>query len=151
MFKVLCVSFSMVTAGFAAAQEGSAAADSTPPSIIQSGDAADLSEFLWKNRPLVVLADTPDDPRYVQQMTLIEDRSDELAERDVVVLTDTDPAARGPLRQKLRPRGFMLVLVGKDGTIYLRKPFPWDVREITRVIDKLPLRQQEIRDGLSDG
>ena len=47
---------------------------------------------------------------------------------------------------ELRKRGFMFVLIAKDGTKVLRKPFPWDVREITRSIDKLPLRQQEIRD-----
>ena len=28
----------------------------------------------------------------------------------------------------------------------LRKPEPWAVRELTRNIDKLPLRQQEVRD-----
>lgn len=50
------------------------------------------------------------------------------------------------MRQRLRPRGFMLVLIGKDGGVKLRKPVPWDVREISRSIDKFPLRQQEIRD-----
>ncbi|HHC29877.1 MAG TPA: DUF4174 domain-containing protein, partial [Rhodobacterales bacterium] len=57
----------------------------------------------------------------------------------------TDPAAKSPIRQELRPRGFALVLIGKDGFKYLRKPLPWDVREITRSIDKMPLRQDEIR------
>ena len=65
----------------------------------------------------------------------------------MVVLTDTNPAARSALRQELRPRGFMLVLIGKDGNPYLRKPFPWDVRTISASIDKMPLRQQEIRDS----
>jgi hypothetical protein len=50
---------------------------------------------------------------------------------------------------QLRPRGFMLALVSKDGSVFQRKPAPWDVREISRAIDKLPQRQQEIRDGLS--
>jgi hypothetical protein len=27
----------------------------------------------------------------------------------------------------------------------LRKPFPWDVREITRAIDKMPMRREEMR------
>lgn len=65
----------------------------------------------------------------------------------MIVLTDTDPAARSPLRLRMRPRGFMLVLVDKEGGIELRKPFPWDVREITRSIDKMPLRQREIREA----
>ncbi|PVA11906.1 hypothetical protein DC366_02975 [Pelagivirga sediminicola] len=116
------------------------------PSIFIDGTDVELKQFLWKNRPLIVFADSPDDPRFVQQMELLTKRADELAQRDVVVLTDTDPDARGPLRQRLHPRGFMLVLMVKDGTIYLRKPLPWDVREISRTIDKLPMRQQEIRE-----
>ena len=109
-------------------------------------DMADLSEFRWKKRPVLVFADSPDDPAFIEQMELLRARTDELALRDVIVLTDTDPDPRSPLRLMMRPRGFMLVLVGKDGGNKLRKPFPWDVREITRSIDKMPMRQREIRE-----
>lgn len=114
--------------------------------LFATADMADLSEFRWKKRPVLVFADSADDPAFIEQMELLHDREVELAERDVIVLTDTDPAARSPLRLKMRPRGFMLVLVGKDGGIKLRKPFPWDVREITRSIDKMPMRKREIRE-----
>jgi hypothetical protein len=63
------------------------------------------------------------------------------------VIVDADPSANSVWRQKLRPRGFMLAVLDKDGQIELRKPAPWDVREITRSIDKMPLRQREIREG----
>ncbi|TCM88054.1 DUF4174 domain-containing protein [Rhodovulum steppense] len=111
-------------------------------------DAREVSpdEFRWIARPVVVFADSEADPRFAQQMDLLTARMEELAIRDVVVITDTDPAARSAFRQTLRPRGFALVLVAKDGNVILRKPTPWDVRELTRSIDKLPLRQQEIRD-----
>lgn len=105
-----------------------------------------LNDFLWVARPVVVFADSPADPRFKKQMALLEALPDELRLRDVVVITDTDPDADTPLREKLRPRGFMLVLIGKDGTVLLRKPIPWNVRELTRSIDKLPARQQEMRD-----
>ena len=73
-----------------------------------------------------------------------------MALRDVIIITDTDPAERNRIcARKLRPRGFMLVLIGKDGGVKLRKPFPWDVRELSRQIDKMPIRQQEIRDALT--
>ena len=104
-----------------------------------------LSEYLWTARPLVIFAPSDKDPRFVQQMAMLEARAEDLAERDVVVLTDTAPAADGPSRQELHPRGFQLVLIGKDGDVKLRKPFPWDVRELSRVIDKMPMRQQEMR------
>ena len=106
-----------------------------------------LDDFLWVNRPIVVLADSPDDPRFLEQLRLLEERLPDLKERDVVVITDTDPSQKTDLRQALRPRGFMLVLIGKDGGIKLRKPSPWSVREISRVIDKMPMRRQEIRTG----
>ena len=64
----------------------------------------------------------------------------------MVVLVDTDPAADSALRQKLRPRGFMLVLVGKDGGVKLRKPSPWTVRELNRTIDKFPSRLREVEE-----
>ncbi len=105
-----------------------------------------LADFLWEKRPVVVFADTAADPRFTKQLELLDARLDALADRDVVIITDTDPGELSELRRKLRPRGFMLALVGKDGQVKLRKPAPWDVRELTRVIDKMPLRQQELRD-----
>ena len=109
-------------------------------------EEADLDAYLWTARPVVVFADSDADPRFVEQMELLDRGASALEERDVVVITDTDPAARSAIRQKLRPRGFMLVLIGKDGGIKLRKPSPWDVRELSRVIDKMPMRLQELRD-----
>lgn len=110
-----------------------------------------LTDLQWIARPVVVFADTPADPRFQQQMTLIEARIAELAIRDVIVIVDTDPSAMSSVRTTLRPRGFMLALLQKDGTVFQRKPTPWDVREITRAIDRLPQRQQEIRDGTAIG
>lgn len=109
-------------------------------------DTSNLSDFLWLARPIVVFADSPNDPRFGTQVALLKELAGELAERDVIVLLDTDPAANGPLRQKLRPRGFMLALIGKDGDVKLRKASPWDVRELSRTIDKMPMRQREVRE-----
>lgn len=112
-------------------------------------DAAeiDLDVFKWIARPVIVFADSENDPAFRRQLELLAARSEELAERDVVVITDTDPSARSAVRIKLRPRGFQLTLIGKDGGVKLRKPFPWDVRELTRQIDKMPIRRQEIIDA----
>ncbi len=139
----------MFASALLAAMAGTGAAQGAesdaPVEIIQPAGDKPLSDWLWVKRPVVVFADSPVDPRFVEQMQLIGDRLNALEERDVVVLTDTDPAAKSPVRMKLRPRGFMLVVIAKDGTIVTRKPGPWSVREISRSIDKLPLRQQEQR------
>ena len=120
-------------------------AASATEGIVRPAAASDLPDFLWHARPVIVFADSPDDPRFIQQIELLEEDLGQLAERDVIVLTDADPDAKLPLRQRLRPRGFMLVLVGKDGVVELRKPLPWTVREITRSIDKMPIRREELR------
>ena len=101
---------------------------------------------MWNARVLVVFADTPADPRFIKQMQMIEERPSDLIGRDVVVLTDTAPGESSEARQKLRPRGFALVLIDKDGDVKLRKPSPWHTREIARSIDKTPLRLDEIRE-----
>jgi hypothetical protein len=107
-----------------------------------------LEQFQWVARPVVVFADSPADPNFVRQMALLAERPEALSIRSVVVISDTDPAARSDIRRVLRPRGFSLVLVGRDGRVILRKPSPWDVREITRAIDRTPQGQQEIQDRL---
>ncbi len=117
------------------------------PLLVRNAVETDLSEFKWKQRPVVVFADSADDPAFIEQIERLASGAEDLTERDVVVIVDTDPEARSDIRLKMRPRGFMLTLVGKDGNIKLRKPFPWSVREISRSIDKMPMRLREIREA----
>lgn len=114
--------------------------------IMAPNDAAP-GDFLWKQRLVVVFADTPDDPNFTQQMRMLTDGAQPLIDRDVVVIADSDPSLDSDWRDTLYPRGFSLVLIDKDGQVKLRKPLPWSVREISRAIDKFPLRRQEIGRG----
>lgn len=111
-----------------------------------TADEVDLDTLIWEVRPLVVFADSPNDPQFRHQVELLAAGIEDLALRDVMVIIDTDPATPSDIRQKLRPRGFMLALIDKDGRVTFRKPLPWDVREISRSIDKSPLREQEVID-----
>lgn len=146
--SALAFVFASVFTGAAWSADTSGAQDEM---LIRPAGSSDLSEFVWKNRPVLVFADSENDPAFIEQIELLRDRENALRERDIIVLTDTDPGTLSPVRKKLRPRGFMLVLVGKDGGVKLRKPAPWTVREISRVVDKMPMRQREIRDGQSGG
>lgn len=114
--------------------------------VVEPAGDSDLNEFLWTNRVIVVFADSPADPRYIEQIDLLNDGLAALGDRDVLILTDTDPKALSPIRTQLRPRGFSMVLIGKDGGVKLRKPRPWSVREISHSIDKFPDRQREVED-----
>ena len=106
-----------------------------------------LAPYIWEARPVIVFADSTKDPRFIRQLADFERRAEELAERDVVLLTDADPAAMSALRKKLRPRGFQLVLVGKDGQIKLRTPHPIEVDALNRHIDRMPMRRREMKGG----
>jgi hypothetical protein len=121
-------------------------AQTVPATIEGPIDAADivLADLLYVNRAVIVFADSPQDPNFIRQMELLARDPAALADRDALLIVDTDPAARTEVRQKFRPRGFSLVLVEKDGTAVIRKPLPWDMREITAAIDKFPLRRQEM-------
>lgn len=103
-----------------------------------------LADQMYLKRPVVVFADSPNDPNFIRQLDLLARAYPALEERDVILVTDTDPEARSEWRQKLRPRGFSLVIMDKDLSPVIRKPLPWEVREITAAIDKLPLRRQEV-------
>ena len=116
------------------------------PDMPIAATGVDLADFKWQARPLVVFADSPLNPAFQEQMELLTAQIDDIVDRDILVIVDTDPSAQSALRQTLRPSGFMLVLIGKDGGVKLRKPFPWDVREISRVIDKMPMRKREIEE-----
>jgi hypothetical protein len=101
------------------------------------------ADLLFLRRPVIVFADSPDDPAFVRQLELLTRYHDELAARDVILIVDTDPANPSALRKKLRPRGFSLVLMDKDWKPMIRKPLPWDGREIVNSIDKMPIARTE--------
>jgi hypothetical protein len=99
----------------------------TPEGPVEASEVV-LADLLYVNREMELLARDP-----IQ-----------LSDRDALLIVDTDPDARTEVRQKFRPRGFSLVLMEKDGNAVIRKPLPWELREITNAIDKFPLRRQEV-------
>lgn len=145
-------SFALMTVLAPARAEDTADTPAAAPAFAPvPGAEADLATYVWKKRPVVVFADSTADPAFAEQMTAIAERWPDLAARDVVVITDTTPEPMSALRRKLRPRGFSLVLIEKDGTIAARKPLPWSGREIIGAIDKMPIRREEIRRGAGSG
>ena len=76
----------------------------------------------------------------------LEHAPDALEDREVQVFVDTDPATLSEMRQRFRPKGFTVVLIGKDGQLKYRKPKPVKADEFTRLIDRMPMRRQEMLD-----
>ncbi len=103
--------------------------------------AADaLDAYRWRARPVVVVA-SESDPRAKAQAGLLAAARAALLERDVVVI---EAAPETPLGRRFGP-GFAVVLVGKDGGEKARWREPVDPQAITREIDGMPMRQQEMR------
>lgn len=87
---------------------------------------------------VIIFADDADDPNFLAQLDVLRGRADAFARRKIVLLTDTDPAADGPLRQSLRPRGFAILLVDTTGNLNQRRRTVTDARTLIRQIDEMP-------------
>jgi hypothetical protein len=159
MKQVLTIAFATFLTGASGLAGYAQATDGTPPAPQEAGvedietgplgmpiyDGADvtLSDFQWVKRLVVVFADTPNDPSFDRQIEFILEREAAMIERDVVLVTDSDPAGRSDARRELRPRGFMMAIIDKDGEVKQRRPSPRDGREIMQTIDKFPSRRDE--------
>jgi hypothetical protein len=111
----------------------------------------DVRDFIWVNRIIVVMADTPNDPVFDRQLDALRERAQDFAERDAVVIFDAHPEDASPLRQVLRPRGFMMAIIDKDGEVKARRPALRSGRELMAVIDRFPTRRQEMLERLPAG
>lgn len=120
---------------------GAAAADA-------DAGADPLADLLWTKRPLIIFADSPRDPRLERQLKALEREREELEKRDVVIIVDTEPGPSRfdttPLREKFRPHDFNVLLIGKDGSVKMRRPVVVTAFDVMRLIDRLPMRKEEI-------
>jgi len=130
----------------------SAASQSKYGDIIPS-----LAEMRNHDRPLIVFFPStgPDSPLQ-QQMKILREHQEKLNERDVVVLLNEDDAVNlrlhaslDVLRRKFHVEvgSFTVVLVGKDGGEKFRSHVPVTIEKLDALIDAMPMRQQEVRDG----
>ena len=107
----------------------------------------DLADFRWEARPVVVMAQSADDADYRRQMEIFASAAPEVADRDMLILTDTDPEAGGTLRDKLGPQGFGVYLIGKDGGVKFSSGAPVEMTRFREIIDAMPMRRREMRAG----
>lgn len=96
----------------------------------------DIKDLIWEKRPVLVFSNSHLDPNLKQQIEMFGSDPGALSSRDVKVFVDDKPEPNSNLRKRFRPKGFLIILIGKDGQIKLRKNSPWSARELTRIIDK---------------
>ena len=78
MPKTLTLVFLSFLAALGVAGPAMSQDDLSRDELILPGSSVKLEDFMWIKRPLVVFADSPADPRYVQQMEYITERLDDL-------------------------------------------------------------------------
>lgn len=120
--------------------------------------AAELSDYLWQHRPLLVFAPTEGDPRLVETVRRVEASQCDFADRDMVLgrivadgtstldgqVIDTDQARRLSAEFGIGADSFSAVLIGKDGGEKLRVNGVPDLAAIYAVIDGMPMRSREM-------
>jgi hypothetical protein len=127
---------------------------------IGAGAPAAGNPYLWKYRPVLVFAPDDGDASLVRQRQVVEAGADAFRERNVVVVYvvgDRVSQAFGPapgataptLRQRygVAAGAFHAILVGKDGGVKLQSRTPLSAERLSKVIDAMPMRRDEMRDS----
>jgi hypothetical protein len=120
--------------------------------------AAELGDYLWQRRPLLVFAPTDSDPRLVETIRRIEASRCDFADRDMVLgrivadgistldgqAVDADQARRLLSDFGIDANSFSVVLIGKDGGEKWRVNDVPNLQTIFAVIDGMPMRGREM-------
>ncbi len=112
-------------------------------SVMAFADAG-LAGYKWKNRVLVILAPSDNDPQLKEQRASATASAAGFTERDLIVVTEI--GVEGPIHRKygIRQSDFQVLLIGKDGHSTLRWPKPVGSEVIFSAIDRMPMRRDEI-------
>ena len=119
--------------------------------------AAELSDYRWERRPLLLFAPAENDPRLVEATRRIEASRCDFIDRDMVLgrivtegtstldghVVDPTQAQRLISEFGIGADSFSVVLIGKDGGEKLRVAGVPDLQAIYAVIDGMPMRARE--------
>ena len=118
----------------------------------------DLKKYQWKNRIILLKANTLQANCIKEQLKNLETKSLDLLEREVLLFIITDKVVydilgedskldAGAILQKYKLINFEgLVLIGKDGETKLKEEFVVNPSKIINLIDGMPMRIREIQE-----
>jgi len=121
--------------------------------------AIDIEHFRWKKRLLLVFAAENAQSHYQSLANEISSRQADVNDRDLVVFeiiesgtsrmngSPIEPQKAASIREQfeITPNSFTVILVGKDGGIKMKRNDQVRLEEIFRLIDSMPMRQEEMR------
>ncbi|MEM9391879.1 MAG: DUF4174 domain-containing protein [Bacteroidota bacterium] len=118
-----------------------------------------LQHYKWKNRIVVVYA--KDEDSLTKQLALFAEEKAEFKERDLVIFRLNDREGINPSEQQLSDKDykwlmdryfnasdkFCLILIGKDGGVKLKSKEQIGNKRLFDLIDSMPMRRQEMKEG----
>jgi len=121
--------------------------------------AAELSDYRWQHRPLLLFAPMDTDPRLVETLSRIEASRCDFLDRDMVIgvvvtegistlggqVINADESRELADQYSIDANAFSALLIGKDGGEKLRINEVPNLQEIYAVIDGMPMRTREMR------
>ena len=124
----------------------------------------DVTNYRWQNRLLLVFAPSPEHERVQAQQRLFGDQDAELRDRDLLLAflfpeggsvedapVPSDEVASLRERYGVAKNDFIVLLIGKDGTAKKRLEEPITPADLFALIDAMPMRQQEMKEGETEG
>jgi hypothetical protein len=116
-----------------------------------TGLAQQLRASRWQKRVLLIGAPTASQADFQQQRKLLAAATDQLQERDFLVLElpydQLSAADRQYWQQELKQplTSFAVVLIGKDGGVKRTETKPLAAAYLFGTVDKMPMRHAEMR------
>ncbi|MEM6831031.1 MAG: DUF4174 domain-containing protein [Bacteroidota bacterium] len=118
-----------------------------------------VAELQWEKRVLIVSAESSASLDDQTQQQRLSDAKKEMMDRDLVVYRLYNDHWFGPSDEPLEKGQtdvireayavptdqFMVVLIGKDGSVKLRSDEPVSVNDLFNLIDRMPMRRAEMR------
>lgn len=126
-------------------------------SMLNDVEVLSLNDFRWENRIIIVNSDLAQTKKSKQLELLMQDTIG-LKDRNLLVFSVENEMAHELVNEKLYKIGeeqltklnftkgsFEIILIGKDGGIKLRNTSIVQNSEIYGLIDRMPMRQAEMR------
>ncbi len=124
-------------------------------------NAQEPSTHVWKDRLLIVMTTTKESTEFLQQMRSLERDSMGIKARKLIIYQSTPEQYKKGLQKNSAWRSgsdlyskynkensaFKIVLIGLDGIIKLRETQVLSVEKLFTLIDGMPMRKAELRNG----
>ncbi|WP_133674543.1 DUF4174 domain-containing protein [Maribacter caenipelagi] len=116
-------------------------------------EAQNISDFKWKNRIIVLYENDTNANEVKSALEIIDTNASKYTERDIRVFVykddvfyNTNRKATGIKKSDILPEIFKgYILIGKDGGIKVKAPYPFNLENLFLLIDSMPMRKSEMR------